>query len=92
MDTFYMAQPTYDKWAMPTDVAGEYAFRRYVHDTKCKTEWTASKGGTGEAEGRFFLSVRRRFDPGDLYEDTDGVGFLHQHGVPTFWATLAIKE
>ena len=28
----------------------------------------------------------------DLYEDTDGVGFLHEHGVPTFWATLAIKE
>ena len=78
MDTFYMAQPTYDEWAMPTDVAGEYAFRRYVHDTKCKTEWTASKGGTGEAEGRLFLSVRQRFDPGDLYEDTDTIYGLPQ--------------
>ena len=27
----------------------------------------------------------------DLYEDTDGSGILHEHGVPTFWATLAIK-
>jgi len=27
----------------------------------------------------------------DLYEDTDGSGLLHEHGVPTFWATLAVK-
>ena len=28
----------------------------------------------------------------DLYEDTNGSGFLHEMGVPTFWATLAVKE
>lgn len=28
----------------------------------------------------------------DLYEDTNGSGPLHDHGVPTFWATLAVKE
>ena len=27
----------------------------------------------------------------DVYEDTNGSGFLHEHGVPTFWATLAEK-
>jgi len=27
----------------------------------------------------------------DLYEDTNAVGFLREHGVPTFWATLAVK-
>jgi len=27
----------------------------------------------------------------DLYEDTDGSGLLHEYGVPTFWATLAVK-
>lgn len=27
----------------------------------------------------------------DLYEDTNGTGLLHDHGAPTFWATLAIK-
>ena len=27
----------------------------------------------------------------DVYEDTNGEGFLHEHGVPTFWATLAEK-
>lgn len=77
IDTFYMAQPEYKKWAMPTSVPGAYAFRRYVHDTKCKTEWTASKGGTGESEGRLYLYVRKRFDPGDLYEEPDTI-----YGVP----------
>ena len=27
----------------------------------------------------------------DLYEDTNAGGFLREHGVPTFWATLAVK-
>lgn len=27
----------------------------------------------------------------DLYEDTNGSGLLHEHGVPTFWATLSMK-
>ena len=28
----------------------------------------------------------------DIYEDTNGYGLLHEHGVPTFWGTLAIKK
>lgn len=28
----------------------------------------------------------------DCYEDTNGTGRLHEYGVPTFWATYAIKE
>ncbi len=28
----------------------------------------------------------------DVYDDTNGVGVLHEHGVPCFWATLARKE
>ena len=27
-----------------------------------------------------------------VYEDTNGVGNLHDHGIPTFWATRAVKE
>ena len=27
-----------------------------------------------------------------VYDDTNGEGDLHEHGVPTFWATLAVKE
>ena len=28
----------------------------------------------------------------EVYDDTNGSGFLHEHGVPCFWATLAEKE
>ena len=35
--------------------------------------------------------IRAGFRLLDLYEDTNGSGFLHEHGVPTFWATLAQK-
>ena len=28
----------------------------------------------------------------DVYEDRNGSGYLHEHGVPCFWATLAKKE
>ncbi len=28
----------------------------------------------------------------DVYDDTNGRGFLHEHGVPCFWATLAERE
>lgn len=28
----------------------------------------------------------------DVYEDRNGSGYLHEHGVPCFWATLARKE
>ncbi len=27
----------------------------------------------------------------DLYEDTNGAGFLHEHGIPSFWASFAEK-
>jgi SAM-dependent methyltransferase len=28
----------------------------------------------------------------DIYEDTNGRGYLHEHGAPCFWATLSVKE
>lgn len=28
----------------------------------------------------------------DVYDDTNGEGYLHEHGVPTFWATLSRKR
>lgn len=36
--------------------------------------------------------IRAGFRILDIYDDTNGAGFLHEHGVPTFWATRAIKE
>lgn len=72
-DTFYMSQGMYAKWALPTDVPGNYAFRRYVKDYKCKTEWTLSKGKEGAEVGYIFLCVREKFDPGELVEEPDTI-------------------
>ena len=36
--------------------------------------------------------VRSGFELLDVYDDTNGEGYLHEHGVPTFWATLARKK
>ncbi len=36
--------------------------------------------------------IQSGFTIRDLYEDTNGSGFLHEHRIPTFWATLAVKE
>ena len=64
MDTIRLCQEDYNAWAMPTDVPGDYAFRRDVHDAQCKTEWTRS-------QGRLFLKVRKEFDPGELAKEPD---------------------
>jgi len=80
MDTFYMTQSAYEKWSMPTDVPGRYAFRRYVHDTKCKTEWTVSKGKDNTAVGRMMLTVLDKFDAGELEERPDTI-----YGIPQEW-------
>lgn len=57
-------QEEYKGWCMPTDIPGEYAFRREVHDVQCKTEWA-------QTEGRLFLTVRKEFDAGELVEKPD---------------------
>ena len=36
--------------------------------------------------------IRAGFEILDLYGDTNGEGFLKEHGVPTFWATLARRK
>ena len=36
--------------------------------------------------------IRAGFEILDVYEDTNGEGFLMEHGVPTFWATLARRK
>ncbi|WP_425387427.1 class I SAM-dependent methyltransferase [Brachyspira alvinipulli] len=28
----------------------------------------------------------------DIYEDTNGYGILHEYNIPTFWATLSVKQ
>ena len=36
--------------------------------------------------------IRAGFELLDVYEDTNGDGPLKEHGVPSFWATLAGKK
>lgn len=36
--------------------------------------------------------IQSGFSIQDLYEDTNGCGRLHDLGIPTFWATLAVKR
>lgn len=84
IDTVYLTYAEYTKWAMPTDVPGKYSFRRYVHDAQCRTEWTLSKGEESELTGRMHLTVRERFDAGELVEEPDTI-----YGVPK---TLKIES
>ncbi len=44
------------------------------------------------AEEQLGGQLRAGFTLTDLYEDTNGSGPLHDHGVPTFWATRAVKS
>lgn len=44
------------------------------------------------AEEQLTGQLRAGFRLEDLYEDTNGGGNLHEHNVPTYWATLAIKD
>ncbi|MBR4767370.1 MAG: SAM-dependent methyltransferase, partial [Lachnospiraceae bacterium] len=36
--------------------------------------------------------IRAGFRLVDVYEDTNGEGFLHDHHVPAFFATLSVRE
>lgn len=36
--------------------------------------------------------LRAGFMLTDVYEDTNGAGNLHEHNIPTFWATRAVKK
>ncbi len=77
MDTLYLSHRAYEAWVTPTDVPGNYAFRRYVHDYQCTTDWT-------ESPGRSYLTVLNAFAPGSLYEKPDTV-----RGVP---CTLTVES
>ena len=43
-------------------------------------------------EEQIAWQIRAGFELMDVYGDTNGEGFLKEHGVPTFWATLAKRK
>ena len=53
----------------------------------------------GELRGKKLLGLasgggqlKAGFRLTDVYGDTNGTGNLHEHNVPTFWATRSVKE
>ena len=44
------------------------------------------------AEEQIRGQLKAGFELLDIFEDTNGEGFLHEHGIPSFWATLARKK
>lgn len=70
LDTFRLGQREYGVMFLQTDEPGEYAYKRFVHDARCRTEWAQS-------EGLLTLIVRKAFSTGELYEKPDTL-----YGVP----------
>ena len=66
LDTVYWNHGEYSRTSLPTDVPGNYSFRRYTKDAQCHTEWA-------ESPGRVYLTVREGFDAGSLVEKPDTI-------------------
>jgi len=65
-----------------------------LRDPKLMEEMRASDSGvqfSHTLEEQIRGQIKAGFKIVDLYEDTNGNGKLHEYGVPTFWATLAVK-
>lgn len=71
---------------LPFDPLADESQRRALEKDDCGIQF--SHGIEEQIGGQLKAGFRLL----DLYEDTNGSGFLHEHSVPTFWATLAIKE
>lgn len=80
LDTAKLLYPEYNAWTAPTDVPGEYAFKRFVRDAKCHTDLT-------ESAGMAYLTVREAFDPGSLYEKPDTI-----YGLPADTVVLSERD
>ena len=77
LDTYTMNQKVYKDWSAPTDIPGKYMFKQWVHDYQCNTEFV-------ESEGKFYLTVCKAFDPGELYEGPDTI-----YGLPADISVLS---
>lgn len=70
---------------LPFDpLADEQLYRECMaHDDGIQFSHTFEEQIGGQLEAGFRLTA--------VYEDTNGSGPLHEHGVPTFWATRAVR-
>ena len=71
---------------LPFDPVVNPEQRKLLEDDDCGMQFshTAEEQIGGQLEAGFRLAA--------IYEDTNGVGFLHEKNIPTFWATLSFKD
>lgn len=71
---------------LPFDPLADPQKMRILEESDCGVQFSHS---IAEQIGG---QLRAGFRLTDVYDDTNGAGFLHEHGAPAFWATRAVKE
>lgn len=72
-------------FTMPFNPVKNEEHRKFLADQDCGMQFSHSL--TDQIGGQ----LRAGFRLADVYEDTNGAGNLHEHNIPTFWATRAVK-
>ena len=72
--------------SLPFNPLKDAALKEELEKTDCGIQFshTLDEQIRGQIQSGFSIQ--------DLYEDTNGSGRLHELGIPTFWATLAVRE
>lgn len=72
-------------YTMPFDPLVNPGHRRLLEEQDCGVQFshTIDEQIGGQLKAGFTLT--------DLYSDTNGAGNLHEHNIPCFWATRAVK-
>ena len=93
-----MATSTVEGYNIALNIGGKTVLGRTQEDLSIAAVTTTSitKDDAGvqfshSIEEQIGGQLRAGFRLLDVYQDSNGSGFLHEHGVPTFWATLAQK-
>ncbi len=71
---------------LPFDPLTDPEQMKILEDEDCGVQFSH---GIGE---QIAGQIKAGFEILDVFDDTNGEGYLHEHGVPTFWATLARKK
>lgn len=71
---------------LPFDPVNNTDQLRQLQEQDCGVQF--SHTADEQLEGQ----LKAGFEITDIYEDTNGTGNLHEHNVPTFWATRAVRK
>lgn len=73
------------KYRLPFDPLADPALLAQLQEEDCGVQFSHT------LEDQLRGQLQAGFKLLDLYEDTNGSGFLHDQGIPSFWATCAEK-